>query len=36
MRDMYLAEPDGFDDMLAILAELEHRINRAGDEYGTF
>ena len=29
MRDMYLSEPASFDDILAILAELESRINRA-------
>ncbi len=27
MRDMYLSEPLGFDDVLAVLAELEQRIN---------
>jgi hypothetical protein len=32
MRDMYLTEPAGFDDILAVLAELEDRINRAGDD----
>jgi hypothetical protein len=30
MRDMYLSDPASFDDILAILAELEDRINRAG------
>src|SRR4051794_39611528 len=30
MRDMYLTEPAGFDDILATLAELEKRINQAG------
>ncbi len=30
MRDMYLNEPASFDDILAILADLEHRINQAG------
>jgi hypothetical protein len=30
MRDMYLTEPASFDDILAILADLENRINRAG------
>jgi hypothetical protein len=30
MRDMYLAEPISFDDILATLAELERRINQAG------
>ena len=30
MRDMYLTEPTGFDDVLATLAELEKRINQAG------
>jgi hypothetical protein len=30
MRDMYLTEPAAFDDILAILADLENRINRAG------
>lgn len=29
MRDMYLAEPASFDDILAILADLENRINHA-------
>lgn len=28
MRDMYLAEPASFDEILATLAELENRINR--------
>jgi hypothetical protein len=27
MRDMYLAEPVNFDDILQILSELEHRVN---------
>ena len=27
MRDMYLSEPASFDDILAILADLEKRIN---------
>ncbi len=30
MRDMYLSEPAGFDDILTALAELEKRINNAG------
>jgi hypothetical protein len=30
MRDMYLTEPAIFDDILAILTDLEDRINRAG------
>ena len=30
MRDMYLTEPASFDDILATLADLESRINRAG------
>jgi hypothetical protein len=30
MRDMYLSEPAPFDDILATLADLERRINRAG------
>jgi Nucleotidyl transferase AbiEii toxin, Type IV TA system len=30
MRDMYLTEPTLFDDVLAILADLERRINQAG------
>lgn len=30
MRDMYLSEPASFDDILAILADLETRINHAG------
>jgi hypothetical protein len=30
MRDMYLTEPATFDDILATLAELERRINKAG------
>jgi hypothetical protein len=28
MRDMYLTEPAGFDEILAILADLEQRINQ--------
>jgi hypothetical protein len=28
MRDMYLTEPPGFDDILATLAELEKHINQ--------
>ena len=32
MRDMYLTDPASFDDMLATLADLEDRINRAGGE----
>ena len=28
MKDMYLSEPAAFDDVLAVLAELEQRINR--------
>jgi len=32
MRDMYLSEPVSFDDMLAILAELENRINRVNTD----
>jgi hypothetical protein len=31
MRDMYLTEPASFDDILATLADLEDRINRAGE-----
>jgi hypothetical protein len=31
MRDMYLNEPTSFDDILQTLAELENRINHAGD-----
>jgi hypothetical protein len=33
MRDMYLfgSEPAGFDDLLAILDDLEKRINQFGD-----
>jgi hypothetical protein len=31
MRDMYLSEPTPFDDVLATLADLENRINHAGD-----
>jgi hypothetical protein len=31
MRDMYLSEPIPFDDILTTLAELENRINYAGD-----
>ena len=30
MRDMYLAEPASFDDILTVLADLENRINHAG------
>lgn len=30
MRDMYLSDPTGFDEILAILAELEKRINVTG------
>jgi hypothetical protein len=30
MRDMYLSDPDPFDDILATLADLERRINQAG------
>jgi hypothetical protein len=30
MRDMYLSEPAPFDDVLAILGDLERRINQAG------
>jgi hypothetical protein len=30
MRDMYLSEPPSFDDILATLADLEHRINQTG------
>jgi hypothetical protein len=30
MRDMYLTEPASFDEILATLADLENRINRAG------
>jgi hypothetical protein len=30
MRDMYLSEPASFDDILAILEDLESRINQAG------
>jgi hypothetical protein len=29
MQDMYLSEPAGFDDVMAVLAELEARINQA-------
>jgi hypothetical protein len=29
MRDMYLAEPTSFDDILNTLSNLESRINRA-------
>jgi len=29
MREMYLSEPVGFDDILTTLAELENRVNRA-------
>jgi hypothetical protein len=28
MRDMYLSEPTPFNDILAILAELDYRINQ--------
>ena len=31
MRDMYLSEPPSFDEVLALLADLERRINRGGD-----
>jgi hypothetical protein len=31
MREMYLTEPASFDEILAILAETEKRINQAGD-----
>ena len=31
MRDMYLSDPIPFDDILTTLAELENRINHAGD-----
>jgi hypothetical protein len=31
MRDMYLAEPRSFDDILATLAHLENRINHTGE-----
>jgi hypothetical protein len=27
MRDMYLSQPPGFDEVLAVLADLEQRIN---------
>jgi len=27
MKDMYLSEPESFDNVLAVLAELENRIN---------
>jgi hypothetical protein len=30
MRDMYLSEPPSFDEVLAVLADLERRINQAG------
>ena len=30
MRDMYLTEPAGFDEILATLTNLENRINHAG------
>ncbi len=30
MRDMYLTEPAGFDEILATLTDLENRINHAG------
>ncbi len=29
MRDRYLTEPASFDDILAVLTDLENRINRA-------
>lgn len=29
MRDMYLSEPTAFEEILAALADLEHRINHA-------
>ena len=29
MRDMYLSEPAGFDDILATLADFERRINQS-------
>jgi hypothetical protein len=32
MKDMYLSEPPSFDDILAILTDLEHRINQARDK----
>ena len=32
MRDMYLSEPTAFDDILAILKELENRINQVPGE----
>jgi hypothetical protein len=32
MRDMYLTEPDCFDDILATLADLENRINYSASE----
>lgn len=31
MKDMYLTEPATFDDILASLADLEHRINHTGE-----
>lgn len=27
MRDMYLSQPPGFDEVIAVLADLEQRIN---------
>jgi hypothetical protein len=32
MRDMYLTRPISFDDVLAILSDLEHRINLLSNE----
>jgi hypothetical protein len=32
MRDMYLSEPLGFDEVLAVLANLERRINEPSPE----
>lgn len=32
MREMYLSEPTGFDDVLAILADLEQRLNGSRSE----
>lgn len=32
MRDMYLAEPATFDEILATLAEIENRINHSGTD----
>ena len=29
MREMYLSEPDSFDDIMSALADLERRINQA-------